>query len=634
MVQPRNAHPDHDPTAPANIPSSTIPTYNGKPISGPTSKLVGKGDTPQILHGIDLDNDIPLTGWRSHILPIQLIVLNLAILFIGFTGTAIYYGSIWYYQTFIHPVLRILSFILRYPFVRPSVDWSENKVGTGTATDPYRVVIIGSGYSGLGLAMQLQKSKMLNYIVLERGASVGGAWRDNSFPGCACDVPSQLYSFSFQPWPLWSRFWPLAAEIKKYIEWCAETWQVHPHHIQYHTNVTGATWQEHTQTWAVTTSTGAVIHGNILVNGQGFLSDARIPDVSGLSTYQGKIFHSTQWDHTYDFHNKKVAVIGTGATAIQVVPELQKQVQQLYHFQRSAWWIRPRLGGHNFTISEKWQKRYVRYPFLQTLTRLAIYWSGEGLYPVFTKYRIFNKLLAKESIRFIYETTSDPVLRRKLIPTFEFGCRRMLLSSEFYPSLTNKNIDIIQSGLQSVTQHGVVDKDGNEYDVDAIILCTGFHTQKQETKKKQQILLDIVGRNGVKLQDVWKDSMTAYKGTTIPGFPNYFVILGPNTNVAAISVTYMGECQQTYIMDALHEMKRLQFSSVEAVPELTRSWNERIQGGIKSMVWQTGGCYSWYQDSKTGFNTIMWPYFNFLYMWYTQTFDVNNYSVTKKKTVA
>ena len=363
---------------------------------------------------------------------------------------------------------------------------------------------------------------MNDFLILERSVSVGGTWRDNSYPGCACDVPSNLYSFSFEPYPEWSKLWSPAKEIKTYLEHCAEKYQITPHHVKFNTTVTGATYDDTTHLWCVTDSNNNKYYARVLINGQGFLSDPQIPQIPGIDKFKGHSFHSATWDHSYDLTGKTVAVVGNGASAVQFVPHIQPIVKSLHLYQRTAAWVKPHPLGGNHDIPENVKQMFRQYPLIQRFARMLSYWLAEGHYLIFSKWRFGNKLYTRECIRHIYQSTADPELRRKLLPNFQFGCKRMLLSSEFIPSICQPNVTVHNSGLQQITARGVIGSDGIEVPVDCIIFGTGFAVQRHEAKNA----LNIVGKSNTKLIDVWKDKMQAYKGSVVQGFPNYFVMLG------------------------------------------------------------------------------------------------------------
>ncbi|MFZ5846326.1 MAG: flavin-containing monooxygenase [Actinomycetota bacterium] len=479
-----------------------------------------------------------------------------------------------------------------------------------------RVLVIGAGFGGLGLAIKLEEHGIGDFLVVERGSDVGGTWRDNTYPGAACDVPSQLYSFSFAPNPDWSRSFSPQPEIQAYLQRVAAKSSVMDR-FRFDTTVEEATWDDEAHRWRVRTSAGTVT-AEVLVSAAGALSDPKMPDIAGIETFQGEVFHSARWNHDYDLTGKRVAVIGTGASAIQIVPEIAKQVAHLDVYQRTAPWVMPRRD-RAYTPLER--LAFHKVPGVQRLYRSAIYWGRETFVPAFT---INPKIAApakKASLANISRGISDPELRAKVTPTFEIGCKRILISNDWYPALARDNVDLVTEGIDKVTGNAIVTRDGVEREIDALVVATGFHTTDLP------IAEHITGRNGETLAAQWeREGMSAYKGATTHGFPNLFFIVGPNTGLGHSSMVFMIESQIAYVLDALRTMEARGITAAEPKPRAQERWNRDIQRRMKRTVWSAGGCSSWYLDAH-GRNVTLWPRTTFKFRQLTRRFDVEQYDV-------
>ncbi|MGZ4427309.1 MAG: flavin-containing monooxygenase [Nocardioidaceae bacterium] len=486
-----------------------------------------------------------------------------------------------------------------------------------------RVLVVGAGFGGLGMAIRLQEQGERDFLVVEKGHDVGGTWRDNTYPGAACDVPSQLYSFSFAPNPHWSRSFSPQPEIYAYLRGVADRADVLDRFV-FDTAVTDARWNAEAGHWVVETTAGTAT-ASVLVTASGGLSEPRMPDIDSIETFQGEIFHSSRWNHDYDLSGKRVAVIGTGASAIQIIPEIAGRVGHLDVYQRTAPWVVPRRD-RAYTGLEK--AGFRRLPALQRLYRTAIYWGREALVPGFTvnpKLAAPAKLAATMNIA---KAIDDPMLREKVTPHFEIGCKRILISNDYYPALARDNVDLVTDRIAKVTGSGVVTEDGVEREVDAIVVATGFYTVDQP------IAHVVTGRDGLTLAEVWKaDGMAAYKGTTVHGFPNLFQIVGPNTGLGHSSMVFVIESQIAYILQTLHGMHEQGLASVEPTVAAQRSWNDDLQRRLKRTVWNTGGCESWYLDEH-GRNTTLWPRTTFVLRSLLAKFDRSKYDVTTRKVAA
>ncbi|HEV3049644.1 MAG TPA: NAD(P)/FAD-dependent oxidoreductase, partial [Longimicrobium sp.] len=402
-----------------------------------------------------------------------------------------------------------------------------------------RIAIIGSGFGGLGTAIRLKQQGVDDFVVLERAGDVGGTWRDNTYPGCACDVQSHLYSFSFAPNPDWSRSFSPQPEIQRYLQRCAREFGILPH-VRFHHEVTDTRWDEDAQRWRIQTSQGPLT-AQVLVMAAGALSDPVIPDLPGLDRFEGRAFHSAQWDHDYDLRGRRVAVIGTGASAIQFVPEIQPAVERLYVFQRTPPWILPR---HQRDLSEAERGLFRRVPAAQRAARGAIYLAREAFVLGFRNPRTMS-VAQRVALRHLRKSIADPALRQKLTPDWTMGCKRVLLSNEYLPALAQPNVEVVTDGIVEVRANSIVTADGAERQVDAIIFGTGFQPTDPPLAHHTR------GRGGRTLAEVWAGSPAAHVGTTVAGFPNLFMLTGPNTGLGHTSVVYMIEAQIEHLLGAL-----------------------------------------------------------------------------------
>ncbi|HSP78384.1 MAG TPA: NAD(P)/FAD-dependent oxidoreductase, partial [Myxococcaceae bacterium] len=367
------------------------------------------------------------------------------------------------------------------------------------------IAIIGSGFSGLCMGIRLKQAGIHSFTLLERADSVGGTWRDNTYPGAACDVPSPLYSFSFEPNPRWSRLFAPQAEIRAYLEHCTDKYGQRPH-IRFNTPVTSARIDEQESQWLLKLGDGEELRADLVVLGTGGLSRPSYPDIPGLGDFQGRVFHSARWEHDYDFTGKRVAVIGSGASAIQLVPEIAPRVERLHIFQRTPPWILPR---EDRTIGRLEQKLYQALPLAQRLHRQAIYWLLESRVLALTVNPRLTRLVQREAIQFLEHSIPEPELRKKLTPDYMLGCKRVLLSNDYYPTLLRPNVELVTDGIRRLSRTGVLTKDGTERPVDALVLATGFQAAEEVAP------FEIKGRGGVELQEAWREGAEAYLGTTV-----------------------------------------------------------------------------------------------------------------------
>jgi cation diffusion facilitator CzcD-associated flavoprotein CzcO len=459
------------------------------------------------------------------------------------------------------------------------------------------VLIIGAGFSGICMGIQLRKAGMGSFLIIEKRDDIGGTWYDNRYPGCACDIPSHLYSFSFDPSPDWSRMYPGQPEIQEYLKHCIERRGLAPH-IRLNTKFQEGVWDENSSHWRVMTHDGARIDARVLVSGMGALHVPHYPEIKGLERFQGPAFHSSTWNHDVDLTGKNVAVVGTGASAIQFVPRIAPRTGKLYLFQRTPAWIIPRP---DFPINEKWRSRFRRIPGVMRAFRQFIFWRQELRVFGFLGNRFVREQAEKIARRHLEAQVPDPKLRAALAPNYQLGCKRVLVSDDFYPSLSRPSVELVTEPIGEVREHSIVTRDGIERPIDVLIYGTGFRATEP------LIGCRIVGRQGVEIHDAWRERMSAYLGITVAGFPNLFIMLGPNTGLGHNSVVLMIEAQVRYAMNCLRLMRRKKQRVIEVRPEVQQRFVEEIYRRMTSTVWRSGGCKSWYQDQRTGEITTLWP---------------------------
>lgn len=443
-----------------------------------------------------------------------------------------------------------------------------------------RVAVIGSGFGGLGAAVRLRREGITDFLVLERAGSVGGTWRDNSYPGCACDVPSHLYSFSFAPNPDWPRTFSGQEHIRAYLEHVADTFGLRPH-LRFNHEVTVMRWDGDELHWVIEAANGVTVTADVVVSATGPLSDPKLPAIPGLAEFPGKVFHSARWDHDYDLTGKRVAVIGTGASAIQIVPEIQPRASRLTLFQRTPPWVMPRMD-RAISGAEKWLHRTL--PFTGTARRGLLWGIRELQVGAFTKHPDQLGLVERIAKANMARAVKDPELRAKLTPSYRIGCKRILLSNAYYPALAQPNVDVVASGLAEVRGSTVVASDGTETEADVIILGTGFHVTDMPIADR------VVGADGITLAESWKDGMQALRGASAAGFPNWMTVIGPNTGLGNSSMILMIESQLNYMADYLRQLDVLGGrAALGARTSAVGAWNRRVQDRMKRTVWNTGG---------------------------------------------
>lgn len=478
-----------------------------------------------------------------------------------------------------------------------------------------RVAIVGSGFGGLGAAIRLRQAGVENFLIFERAGEVGGTWRDNTYPGCACDVESHLYSFSFAPNPNWTRSFSPQPEIWSYLKRCARDFGLLPR-IRFNHEVLAAIWDEAAQLWRIET-TGGNYSASLLVLASGALSTPVEPRLPGLENFQGKTFHSARWDHAYDLKGRRVAVVGTGASAIQFVPEIQPKVAKLHLFQRTPPWIIPR---HDRRLTRLEHQLFRRFPATQRAARLSIYLFRE-LFLLPFRHLWLGGQIERLARGHLARSIPDAELRAKLTPDYSIGCKRILISNDYLPSLTRPNVEVVTDGIGEVRSHSIVDRAGTERDIDAIIFGTGFQVTDPPLAGRTR------GRDGRTLSEVWKGSPQAHVGTTVAGFPNLFILLGPNTGLGHNSVVYMIEAQIEHLLAALGHMQRHGASAIEPRPEAQAAFVAEVRRRMERTVWIAGRCMSWYLDS-TGRNSTLWPDFSWRFRRRAARLNADEYALS------
>jgi len=477
------------------------------------------------------------------------------------------------------------------------------------------IAIVGAGFAGMGMGIRLLQSGVEDFVIMERDSDVGGTWSANTYPGCQCDIPSHLYSFSFAPNPDWTRTYPKQPELRAYLRKVAEDFGVRPH-IRLGCEVTAADWDEGAGLWRLQTTKGELT-ADVLIGAPGPLSEPSIPEIDGLDSFAGPVFHTARWNHDEDLTGKRVAVIGTGASAIQAVPELQQIAEHVTVVQRTPPWVVPHSDR---PITDVERRVYERVPLVQKIARSGVYWGRELLVPALAYKPQLMKVIERVARRHIAKQVPDIALRARVTPDYTIGCKRILPSNKWYPALGQPNVDLVTAGVTEVRPDGLVDSDGAFHAADALVFATGFKVTDVP------IAHVISGTDGRTMAEGWDGSMQAYLGTAVAGFPNLFFLVGPNTGLGHNSMVFMIEAQITYVLDALRTMRARNVGRVEVRPEAQQAYNDAIQRKLEGTVWNTGGCASWYLD-ENGRNTTLWPDFTWRFWKRTREFDPAPYTL-------
>ena len=478
----------------------------------------------------------------------------------------------------------------------------------------YRVVIVGAGFGGIGMAIALRQAGIDDFLVLDRAADLGGTWRDNTYPGLSCDVPSLLYSFSFRPWR-WSRRFPPRAEILSYLHALVAEYSLGPH-LRFNSAVTAAEFDPRRAAWSIALEDGESLEATALVCAAGQLGRPALPDIAGRDSFAGPSWHSGQWNHDVDLTGKRVAVIGTGASAIQFVPEIAKAAGHVDVYQRSAPYVLPK-ADRPYRPAE--QAIFDRLPAVRKADRLRIFLYGELLTSGFV---LSPKLLAGPMQlwrRQLNSQIADPGLRAKCVPDYVMGCKRVVFSDDWYPALTRPNVSLITDPIERIAPDGVVTADGTARPADVIVYGTGFRAVELLAPMR------VTGLDGWWLQEAWRDGAHAYLGITVSGFPNFFMLYGPNTNLGGNSIIYMLEGQIGYVLGAIRALQAERLAWIDVRPDVQDEFNSWVQSASRTSVWESG-CHSWY-TTASGRNTNNWPDHTFLYRYRVRRFDLAAYQV-------
>ncbi len=482
----------------------------------------------------------------------------------------------------------------------------------GVAID-YEVIIVGTGFSGVGMAIALKKAGIESFLLLEKGDDVGGTWRENQYPGCACDVPSHLYSFSFAPNPNWSRMYSPQPEIWDYLRCVTDQFQLRSK-IRFNAAMISADFEPASATWRIATSSGTNLRGRWLIAGMGALSRPALPDIPGAASFRGESFHSQQWNPNSDLTRKRIAIIGTGASALQIVPQIAPKVKRLHLFQRTPPWIIPRLDR---SISNVEHRLFRWLPILQRFYRWWIYWKLELRVIGFVFKPDLLQASEQLALRHMQRQISGETMRKRVTPNYRLGCKRVILSDDYYPALMRPNVELVTDAIRKITPNGIVSADGAEINVDVLIFATGFHVTVN------QFSAPITGQDGIKLSDAWRDKAEAYLGVTTKDFPNFFMLTGPNSGLGHNSMIFMIEAQVNYVLSAIQDLQRSGKRSLNLRAEVLRTFNDRLQASLKKAVWGSG-CRSWYLD-RSGHNSTLWPGFTWKFRQLTRRFNRADY---------
>ncbi|MFI1239973.1 flavin-containing monooxygenase [Nocardia salmonicida] len=485
----------------------------------------------------------------------------------------------------------------------------------------HEVVVIGAGVSGICAAIKLIEAGVEDVVIVEKAETFGGTWRANTYPGCACDVPSGLYSFSFAPNSEWSRLFATQPEILDYVDRVAREHGL-AEHTRFGVTVEGSRFDDAAQLWRLETSEGP-LSARFVVSAAGPWNEPRLPEIPGLAEFPGEVFHSARWNHDYDLRGKRVAVVGSGASAVQFVPAIQPEVAELHLFQRTAQWVLPKLD-HRVPGFEK--KAMRRFPFAHKALRAVEYAMMEGLGVAFRHPRPLMQAVQTVGSAYLRVVVRDPALRAKLRPDYLLGCKRILFSNSYLQSLTKSNVDVHATGVAEFRGNTVVGVDGTTAEVDAVILGTGFHILDTP-------LADIVrSADGRTLAEHWQGSPEAYLGTVTTGFPNAFTVLGPSLGTGHSSAFAILEAQVAFLVSAIASARREGWVGLDVRPEVQARYVDQVQAALASTVYNAGGCHSYYMDAN-GRNSFSWPWSTGALTTRVSAFDPTDFTITHDATV-
>jgi cation diffusion facilitator CzcD-associated flavoprotein CzcO len=479
------------------------------------------------------------------------------------------------------------------------------------------IAILGAGFAGIGTAIRLKQSGIESFTIFERADEIGGTWRDNTYPGAACDVPSHVYSLSFEPNPGWTRKFSPSGEIQEYLLRLVEKWQLRAH-LRLGTEIVDARFDEARGVWTLTTRGGEAHEARVVVSGVGGLVDPASPEIKGIQSFAGEIFHTARWNHEYDLTGRNVAVIGTGASAVQVVPSIAPQVAKLSVFQRTPAWVVPKLDKR---YSERARRFYARFPLALRASRFAQYALSEILGPmIFLDSKRLSAIGERMSLQHLHAQVREPELRRKLRPHFQFGCKRILISDDYWTCFERENVELVTEPIAEIRREGIEMQDGRLHEVDAIVLATGFSVGLARAP------FAITGRGGRALDEAWRGGAVAYKGMTVSGFPNWFTLMGPNTGPGHTSVLVFTEAQIEHALQAIRKVRDEALRYVDVRQDVQDRYNAGIQARMPHMVWHT--CQSWYL-SADGSNHALYPGFAAEYALRARRFRPRDYAFAR-----
>lgn len=487
----------------------------------------------------------------------------------------------------------------------------------------YKIAIIGSGFGGIASAIQFIQNNIRDVVILEKADDVGGTWRENQYPGAACDVQSHMYSLSFAAKTDWSKRYAEAPEIFEYIQKLIKDFELRSL-IQFNKEVITTIYDEQNCHWDIHLKNGEQLQAQFLIFASGPLHIAQIPKIKGIENFKGEIFHSSAWNHAYDLNGKTVASIGTGGSAIQYIPEIAPQTQQLYVFQRTAAWVIPR-DERRYNALDK--RLFAKFDWFRKLHRTRLYWSNESRAVPIMKPQIM-KVGQKLAEAFIHYQVKDKPTAKKLTPDYIMGCKRILVSNKYYPTFNRTNVDLITEAIQEITEDSIITKDGTIRKIDCLIYGTGFITDPRIYLKA----FTCFGVNKLELKDAWQDGAESYLGISTKGFPNMFQLLGPNTVLGHNSVIFMIEAQVNYIVQLIRLADQANIDAVVVKPQVQDHFNDKIQQQFLGTVWQSG-CVSWYQQ-EGGKNFSLWPTYTWKYWLKTRKVNLADYDLLVKTRTA
>ncbi|WP_179999519.1 NAD(P)/FAD-dependent oxidoreductase [Acinetobacter sp. YH12239] len=477
-----------------------------------------------------------------------------------------------------------------------------------------KIAIIGAGFGGLATAIQLLKRGIKNFVILEKAKDVGGTWRENQYPGAACDVQSHMYSLSFAPKSDWTKRYAESPEIFQYIQDLIKEYDLKKF-IQFDTEVISTRFDEQAHAWEISIKNQSALRSQFLIFASGPLHIPQIPKIKGIEKFKGEVFHSSSWNHAYDLNGKRVASIGTGGSAIQYIPEIAPKTKQLYVFQRTAAWVIPR-DERAYNALDK--KLFAQYDWFRKLHRARLYWSNESRVVPIVKPQMMRlgQKLAEAFIRF---QVKDKEIAKKLTPDYTMGCKRILVSNRYFPTFNRKNVELVTDNIQEITENAIVTKDGQVREIDCLIYGTGFITDPRIYLKD----FKCYGENGIELKEAWKEGAESYYGISTKGFPNLFQLLGPNTVLGHNSVIFMIESQVNYILQLIEAVEKSKTKAIVVKDVVQEEFNRKIQEKFAGTVWQSG-CVSWYQQ-EGGKNFSLWPSYTWKYWLETKNANLADY---------